>query len=507
MHTISAHRESWPYGSARKDPSLPDFERADRLKAEFLLHVMKLRNLEQKLSALAYDIDQAEHPSVNPSDIRARKAADKRTAQELAFIAKTTITEAEQWLKNGRLVAQRKAYLRAKESGTRPNPEIQSIEGLLDLAEAIQEGSLSSSQATVIEDALRRPDLNLSSQDQTMIIKDLLIDAEASGISQLKRKANNKAVEQGTVTPREREEAVRWRRYINIGTLKEGMHSIHGMLTPEAAATFQAITGQANNPARFEHQTKNMTKIEQKKFEQLTPGARAHDAIFEYLTAAIEGDPDRVPFRDLGVTVVVNIDQLKKCNGTAWYEDTGIQIPIQAAERIMCDAGFEVATMGNNGHILNLGRTQRLFSRAQKRSLALRDGGCRWPNCDRPISMTEAHHIVPWQQGGVTDLENGILLCGKHHRQLHNSGYSIQRTSTSQDSGSEFPNDASSPQNFMPESLQYNTLEPGNVTQTDYWLHPPDIRGRKQDPIPMQTQSPWQNLVKATTSAELLTQC
>ncbi|MEP6482771.1 MAG: HNH endonuclease signature motif containing protein [Rhodoglobus sp.] len=41
----------------------------------------------------------------------------------------------------------------------------------------------------------------------------------------------------------------------------------------------------------------------------------------------------------------------------------------------------------------------------------MRDGGCRFPGCDRPPSWCEAHHIVPWSHGGRTDLADGLLLC------------------------------------------------------------------------------------------------
>ena len=44
--------------------------------------------------------------------------------------------------------------------------------------------------------------------------------------------------------------------------------------------------------------------------------------------------------------------------------------------------------------------------------------------------MTEAHHIVPWSEGGRTDLANGILLCKFHHLLIHNNGWEIYRVGT-----------------------------------------------------------------------------
>ncbi|MEZ5090274.1 MAG: HNH endonuclease signature motif containing protein [Micropruina sp.] len=38
--------------------------------------------------------------------------------------------------------------------------------------------------------------------------------------------------------------------------------------------------------------------------------------------------------------------------------------------------------------------------------------------CNRPAADCDAHHIVPWQQGGATSLANLCLLCKHHHNLL-----------------------------------------------------------------------------------------
>ncbi len=72
-----------------------------------------------------------------------------------------------------------------------------------------------------------------------------------------------------------------------------------------------------------------------------------------------------------------------------------------------------------------LGRSQRLFSSHQRRLLALRDGGCRFPGCSRPPAHTDAHHVVPWSAGGATDIANAVLLCRFHHRLVHEGGWDL----------------------------------------------------------------------------------
>ncbi|MGN6204967.1 MAG: HNH endonuclease signature motif containing protein, partial [Humibacter sp.] len=84
-----------------------------------------------------------------------------------------------------------------------------------------------------------------------------------------------------------------------------------------------------------------------------------------------------------------------------------------------------------SGRALNLGRTRRLFSPAQRVILRARDGGCLWPGCDRPPWQTEAHHIDNYaEHHGRTDIADGVSLCKFHHLNLHNNHWHIRRHGT-----------------------------------------------------------------------------
>lgn len=117
----------------------------------------------------------------------------------------------------------------------------------------------------------------------------------------------------------------------------------------------------------------------------------------------------------------------------------GQRTPISSSssvERELCDRGTIPIHFDTNGQIINLGRSQRLFSPRQKIGLAIRDGGCRFPHCERPPSWCEAHHIDQrHQDNGRTDLVNGILLCRHHHQLVHDNGRNITRTGTGTGTG------------------------------------------------------------------------
>ena len=76
---------------------------------------------------------------------------------------------------------------------------------------------------------------------------------------------------------------------------------------------------------------------------------------------------------------------------------------------------------------LEVGRATRVIHPAQRTALAVRDGGCVFPDCARPLAWCDAHHLRHWLHGGPTDLANLALLCRAHHRAVHEGGWQLAR--------------------------------------------------------------------------------
>lgn len=87
--------------------------------------------------------------------------------------------------------------------------------------------------------------------------------------------------------------------------------------------------------------------------------------------------------------------------GHASLDDGGI-LSATAARILACDCQLIPAVLGSAGQVLDLGRSQRLFSGSLRRALALRDGGCSFPGCDRPPAWCDGSHMRSWADGGVT---------------------------------------------------------------------------------------------------------
>jgi HNH endonuclease len=113
-------------------------------------------------------------------------------------------------------------------------------------------------------------------------------------------------------------------------------------------------------------------------------------------------------------TLIVHVSD----DGPALLEGAG-PLSAETAERLTCDA--RRLTIKTQGRDLVHSRVGRCASYAQQRALHKRSAHCQYPGCTAAREL-EAHHVVPVERGGVTELVNLILLCPRHHKLLHDRG-------------------------------------------------------------------------------------
>ena len=82
------------------------------------------------------------------------------------------------------------------------------------------------------------------------------------------------------------------------------------------------------------------------------------------------------------------------------------------AEALRAAAALLPPPLGAPVELLELGRATRVVPPALRRALAVRDGGCAAPGCDRPPPWTDAHHLRHWLHGGPTNLDNLVCCAG-----------------------------------------------------------------------------------------------
>jgi len=124
------------------------------------------------------------------------------------------------------------------------------------------------------------------------------------------------------------------------------------------------------------------------------------------------------------VTLVVHVEEDKMRTGIgSAVLDTGVEISVSEARRLACNAGILPLVLSGDSVPLDLGRERRLFTRHQALALSASHDTCAAQDCERPFAWCELHHLVPWSEGGPTDLDFAVPLCGHHHRRIHDPLY------------------------------------------------------------------------------------
>ena len=124
-------------------------------------------------------------------------------------------------------------------------------------------------------------------------------------------------------------------------------------------------------------------------------------------------------------TVVVHADLEFLAGGKGVAElDTLGPVSREVARRLACDAKVLVSADGPDNRSMQMGRTRRDPSDAQRIAIRRRDKGCRFPGCTH-VEFTDVHHVRHWVDGGPTDLDNLVELCDEHHRAVHEMGWSM----------------------------------------------------------------------------------
>jgi hypothetical protein len=150
----------------------------------------------------------------------------------------------------------------------------------------------------------------------------------------------------------------------------------------------------------------------------------------EEIAAAAAADGAAVHPPPVQVEVHVDADLLTRMRAEAdrdlsrCHVQEGSAVPLAVVERLACDGGVRLTTHGSDGRTLDVGRRRRRPSSRQAQALVRRDRGCAVPGCGR-TRFLHAHHVVFWSRGGPTALDNLVLLCGDHHRALHDGVFAI----------------------------------------------------------------------------------
>ncbi|MDP9257821.1 MAG: HNH endonuclease [Actinomycetota bacterium] len=175
--------------------------------------------------------------------------------------------------------------------------------------------------------------------------------------------------------------------------------SFSGRLPLEQGVVFeQAIWSIAKNQRALDKQAGTILDWQQSAADALVTLARQGGAV----TGGVKRSP---------TTLIVHLS----ADEPPLLEGAGPLSP-ETAERLVCDA--RRLTIKPSGRDLVHSRVGRCASYAQQRALHKRSTHCQYPGCTAEREL-EAHHVIPIERGGTTELDNLILLCPRHHKLLH----------------------------------------------------------------------------------------
>ncbi|MGJ0389273.1 HNH endonuclease signature motif containing protein [Microbacterium sp. CGR1] len=111
--------------------------------------------------------------------------------------------------------------------------------------------------------------------------------------------------------------------------------------------------------------------------------------------------------------------------GWATIPGSGAHVPVSVAAHVGCTGTIQ-RVLFDEGRIIGITTTDRVFTVHQRRAIIARDKECLIPGCHVPASWCEIHHVTEHARGGPTHTDNGVPLCWWHHRSLGASGWEIR---------------------------------------------------------------------------------
>jgi hypothetical protein len=298
-----------------------------------------------------------------------------------------------------------------------------------DVAAGVASGEVSVGAAAAIVTGLGEPTADLGADDLLDAAQTLVAEAASLPPEKVAKRARELRDELDAAGVADREQLLREKRFLRLTPRPDGMTSIFGLLDPESAAlvtdAIDCVTAPRRNGPRF------LDDAERARAEAIVKDPRtteqlALDALVEMIRIASVADPGRVfGIKKPAVRVHVDATDLQQREGAGHLEGQTAAVSIATVERLACTDGY-VPVIFHPGGPIDVGMTQRLFTTRQRIALAAIWGGCAHPDCDRPPSWCEAHHALEWDNGGPTDIRNGVLLCRFHHMLTHNMGWSIR---------------------------------------------------------------------------------
>jgi hypothetical protein len=306
-------------------------------------------------------------------------------------------------------VLARNAHISAKEAARRER-RAKALAKTTAFGDALAKGAVTAEHADVLADLTGK---------LTDTVRDSFFDLDqqlattAAGLSPERFARHCRSV----ISNLERDEGIERNRqqrrdtYLTITTQRDGMHRINGLLHPE-------LGSQISKAIELE-----VAALAADNADKLDHGQLSAVALGNLIAGGHQAE------RPLEADVLVLTDHTTLTHGlhddSICETDTGAVLPPETIRRLCCN-GRIIPILLIDGIPVSVGREQRLANRAQRRALRAIYRTCAFAGCETPFQRCEIHHLIPWEIGGRTDLDNLLPLCGRHHHLVHEQGWRLE---------------------------------------------------------------------------------
>ena len=196
---------------------------------------------------------------------------------------------------------------------------------------------------------------------------------------------------------------------------RSGMTVVHAEFDPITGERVKAALGNKTNQLWREEDSNNRPSTRQRMADALA------DLICEPGKDE-SGDEKKSKRRETVLFLIADYDiGLQKLRNARLGD--GTPIPVEAFRELACRARIVPSIFDTRGQPLWVGLGRRLATPAQRMALIARDQGC--VGCHADPSWCQAHHVIPWQAKGPTDIDNMVLLCSRCHHRVHDEDWEV----------------------------------------------------------------------------------
>ena len=359
---------------------------------------------------------------------RLRRIKARVTGQELAAVRALDAGLGDK-ARTGEVLA--RGFGRDKHEADRSVRVAKALSAAPRTEDALAAGELAESQAAVIAGAMAGLPGDVTPDQREACETTLIADAKRFPIKDLRQRALRitdvfkepaEAAADEDAALRQRERSAWARTEMWTADDKDGTWRFGGRLTALHMETLKAALDAIAAPRR-----RHLTPEQEHDQDELTYPQRMGRAV----ATLIEHLPtDKLPTTGgtpAVITVNIDLQDLKNQVGAATLA-TGTRISSGELRRLACTQGILPMVFNGTSLPLDMGRSKRLFTPAQRIAIANRDLGCITPGCEAPPGWCEGHHWKDnWVNGATTNIDDGALLCSLHHHQAHDQHWQFRQ--------------------------------------------------------------------------------